>query len=259
MAEFAALDAAIARSQRALDGRIRPRAGAPVYDADWDEDARLEAWLRLREETRALPPLLAGALLSEAWRAIEPLQHRPWLGGLLVGAALREAGKTRAHLVCLTPACGSWRANAAAPPTDRAPVAWCEGVAGAAEGGMKDHDRWLLARRMMERKLVGRRGNSHMGALHRFCPRPAHRQRRHDRQGAPRHAARRPEPRRRTRAARGHREGAVSGVGDPLISGEPRRKRAREWTLLCDTSGLSKANVNNRGPGASVRCSPGVK
>jgi predicted transcriptional regulator len=30
---------------------------------------------------------------------------------------------------------------------------------------MKDHDRWLLARQQLERKLVGRRRNSHMGAL----------------------------------------------------------------------------------------------
>jgi hypothetical protein len=44
-------------------------------------------------------------------------------------------------------------------------VAWCEAVAAAAETGMKDHDRWLLARQLLERKLAGRRSTSHLAAL----------------------------------------------------------------------------------------------
>jgi hypothetical protein len=34
-----------------------------------------------------------------------------------------------------------------------------------AEAGAKDHDRWLTARRILERKLEGKRRNSRMGAL----------------------------------------------------------------------------------------------
>ena len=34
-----------------------------------------------------------------------------------------------------------------------------------AEAGAKDHDRWLTARRLLERKLEGRRRNSRMGAM----------------------------------------------------------------------------------------------
>jgi len=30
---------------------------------------------------------------------------------------------------------------------------------------MKDHDRWLLARQLLERKLAGRRSTSHLAAL----------------------------------------------------------------------------------------------
>jgi hypothetical protein len=164
--EFAALDAAIARSQRALDGEVAPRAGALVYDVDWNENERLNAWRDLREKTKMLPPLIAGAFLFEAWRKIEPLQHRPWLGALLVGARLREAKKTRAHLVCLNSGLRlvARERRRAGDQTGRL-IAWCEAVAAGAEAGMKDHDRWLLARQMLERKLVGRRSTSHLAAL----------------------------------------------------------------------------------------------
>jgi Protein of unknown function (DUF1612)/HTH DNA binding domain len=164
--EFAALDAAIARSQRVLDGEVPPRAGAPIYDVDWNENERLKAWVDLRDQTKMLPPLLAGSLLFEAWQKIEPLQHRPWLGSLLVGAHLREAKKTRVHLVCLNSGMRlvARERRRAGNQTQRL-VAWCEAIAAGAEAGMKDHDRWLLARQMLERKLVGRRKNSHLGAL----------------------------------------------------------------------------------------------
>ncbi len=35
----------------------------------------------------------------------------------------------------------------------------------AAEAGMTEHDRWLLARQFLERKLLGRRSTSHLPAL----------------------------------------------------------------------------------------------
>jgi hypothetical protein len=163
--EFGAIDVLIARTQRVIDHEARPQA-ALVYDLDWRESERLEEWRALRAQIKDLPALHAGALLSEAWQAIQPLQHRPWLGALLVGAHLRAAGKTRTHLLCLN---GGLRLvsreRRRAPDRAGRLIAWCEGVAAAAEAGMKDHDRWLLARQQLERKLVGRRKNSHMGAL----------------------------------------------------------------------------------------------
>ena len=77
--EFAAVDALIARSRRVIDGEAaapRPRDSL-VYDLDWNEDERLQAWRRAREQTRTLPPLLAGAFLWEAWERIEPLSIAP--------------------------------------------------------------------------------------------------------------------------------------------------------------------------------------
>src|SRR4051812_26457802 len=103
-AELAAIDAVLERSSRALAGAVPPRAQDPlalVYDLDWDEGARLQQWLGVVEDTRALPPLLAAALACDAWVSIEPLQHRPWLGALVVSGLLRARGKARNHLPCL--------------------------------------------------------------------------------------------------------------------------------------------------------------
>ena len=44
-------------------------------------------------------------------------------------------------------------------------VAFVESFAAAALKGMEDHDRWLLARRQLERKLAGRRSTSKLPAL----------------------------------------------------------------------------------------------
>jgi hypothetical protein len=162
--EFADVDVLIARTKTVIDGEARPRA--LVYDLDWRENERLEEWRALRAQIKDLSALHAGALLWEAWQAIEPLQHRPWLGALLVGAHLRSVGKTRAHLLCLNAGLRLVsRERRRAPDRAGRLIAWCEGVYAAAEAGMKDHDRWLLARRQLERKLVGRRRNSHVGAL----------------------------------------------------------------------------------------------
>jgi hypothetical protein len=167
-AELAAIDAAIVRSRKALDGEIvAPRSRDPlVYDLDWDEKARLRNWRAVVDQTSQLPPLLAAALLWEAWRSIEPLQHRPWLGALLVGASLRARGKTKSHLLCLNTGLRLVaRERRRASDREGRLAAWCEAVTASAEAGMKDHDRWLLARQTLERKLVGRRSTSHLAAL----------------------------------------------------------------------------------------------
>jgi hypothetical protein len=44
-------------------------------------------------------------------------------------------------------------------------VALLEAVTLGAGQGIKDHDRWLLARRLLERKLSGRRKHSKLPAL----------------------------------------------------------------------------------------------
>src|SRR5829696_4789628 len=168
-AELAAIDAVLERSNRVLAGATPARAHDPlalVYDLDWDEGARLEAWRRVVDHTRALPPLLAAALAFDAWQAIEPLQHRPWLGALVASGLLRERGKARHHLPCVNLALRQLpheRRRNRDQPTRL--VAFLEaGTLGAGQG-IKNHDRWLLARRRWEGKLAGRRKHSKLPAL----------------------------------------------------------------------------------------------
>jgi hypothetical protein len=58
------------------------------------------------------------------------------------------------------------------PPSQRRPAdaglrlaSFLKAVAAMAEAAAKDHDRWLTARRLLERKLEGKRRNSSMGAM----------------------------------------------------------------------------------------------
>jgi hypothetical protein len=164
-AELAALDAALGRAKTALATRERLRHPL-VYDQGFDEETRIAEWRRVEEETRSLPPLIAAALLWDAWAAIEPLEHQHWLGPLLIAVSLRARRKTRHHLPNLAAAL-----HLVPPPKRRSPdaatrlAAFLAAVAAMAQAGAKDHDRWLTARQLLERKLAGRRRNSRLGAL----------------------------------------------------------------------------------------------
>jgi hypothetical protein len=163
-AELALLDQALARTHRALATRDKTRDPL-VYDPGFDEDLRMAEWRRIEEETRTLPALLAAGFLWDAWNEIEPLEHLAWLGPLLVAATLRARNKTRHHLPHLAAALHliSPRERRSADATLRL-AAFLKAMAAMAEAGAKDHDRWLTARRLLERKLEGKRRNSRMGA-----------------------------------------------------------------------------------------------
>ena len=138
-----------------------------VYDPDWDEDARLGDWRAVVEQTRTLPPTLAAAITAEAWDAIAPLQHTPWLGRLLAAALLHQRGKTRWHLPCLHAGLKAIPRERRRAPRDAAAqlVVQLEALTAAAAAGLKDHDRWLNQRTLLARKLAGRRATSKLPAL----------------------------------------------------------------------------------------------
>ncbi|WP_333900853.1 RHE_PE00001 family protein [Agrobacterium pusense] len=171
---LAAIDAVLARSGAVIDEAKKPgRAkNAPdkdpfVYDLDWDEDERLEEWRAVLARAQDLPPVLQAIVALDAWNEIAVLQHAPWLGRLLAASVLREGGVTTGtHLAAIN-------VGLKAIPVDRRRhrdretrlLAISRALVIAAETGLKEHDRLVLARQMMMRKLEGRRTSSRLPEL----------------------------------------------------------------------------------------------
>lgn len=172
-AELAAIDAVLARSEAAItDVRSASRRGDRekdplVYDLDWDEDERLDEWRVVLAETEDLPPVLRAIVLLDAWNALQVLQHAPWLGRLLTGSVLRAAGVTSAaHLAAVNLGLRSIPVDQRRHPRrETRLLAIARGLIAAAETGLKEHDRLVLARQVMERKLIGRRTSSKLPDL----------------------------------------------------------------------------------------------
>ena len=170
-----AMDAVLERSAKIIEGQqTEPRPNRPrvperpefVYDPGWDEDARLADWQDVVISTRSLPVVLRSAILIDAWGEIEVLQHASWLGQLLVSSLLRQEGLAAHHLP-------SWSVGAKQIPRERRRaidrtqrlLAFIDAIGEAAKLGLKEHDRLMQAKGLMERRLKGKRKNSKLPDL----------------------------------------------------------------------------------------------
>ncbi|MER8929802.1 RHE_PE00001 family protein [Mesorhizobium sp. M0700] len=177
--EFAEIDAVLARSSKILSGadvparkeeasrrdRPEPQNGL-IYDFDWNEEERLAEWQDVIARTRDLPVVLCAAILLEAWQNIEVLQHGAWLGPLLVAALLRQEGLAGNHLACLHLGAKDIprERRRARNRSDRL-LASLDAFHDAAVAGLKQHDRLVLAKNQMERRLKQRRASSKLPDL----------------------------------------------------------------------------------------------
>lgn len=175
--EFAEIDAVLARSSRILSGagvpakasrpddRPEPQNGL-IYDLDWNEEERLAEWQAVLADTREWPSVLRAAVLLEAWSDIEVLQHAAWLGPLLVAALLRQEGLAANHLASLhLGAKNIPRERRRARNRGDRLLALLDAIHDAAVAGLKEHDRLVLAKSQMERRLRERRASSKLPDL----------------------------------------------------------------------------------------------
>jgi hypothetical protein len=168
---FAEIDALLVRTRKKLDSwndlsSDEGRKNLTLRDPGYDAAGRLACWLAILEEGRGLPAVLAAALALDAWLALEPSERGGELGFALAATLLRQRGLAVAHLPALGLGLRRGKFRWSPHQTLSARVAGLLGAfAEAAAFGQADLDRLTLARELMLRRCVNRRGNSKLSEL----------------------------------------------------------------------------------------------
>jgi hypothetical protein len=172
--QLAEMDRVLARSSALLAGGAatasqranRDLRDTLLYDGDWNEDERLAEWQAVISRTEGLPPILRSAVLLDAWEELRVLQHAPWLGRLLASSILRQSGVTIAHLATFSTGLKQVsRERRVSRNRATRIAAFVDALRLAAETGLKEHDRLVLARRQLQSRLAGRRSSSKLPQL----------------------------------------------------------------------------------------------
>jgi hypothetical protein len=128
--------------------------------------AHLQAWRRIEAESRKQPPLIAAAMVWDAWLELLPESRSSWRAPLLAALTLKSRGLTPNLLLPLDI---GWRVSKyrRRPGEDLAVriagfLGWAEA---AAEEGQKEFDSLVLAEKLLRSSLRGRRSSSRMPAL----------------------------------------------------------------------------------------------
>ncbi|GLU25693.1 MULTISPECIES: RHE_PE00001 family protein [Brucella/Ochrobactrum group] len=165
------IDALLARTDALLKGVVKEKpkpveAEALLYDDDWDEDARLQQWRDLFAKTAHLPSMLRAAIMHDAWYSLEVVQRSNWIGRLLTSAYLRQSDIAANHLPAISIGLRTKRPDERRSSNRLIRLkTFLSAIEDAADAGMKEHDRLMLAREQMQRKLRGRRSNSRLPQL----------------------------------------------------------------------------------------------
>jgi len=171
--ELAAMDRVLARSEAVLAAVREPSIPSVssereelIYEPDWDENERLAEWRQVLKQADSLPPVVRATVLLDAWNVLQVLQHAPWLGRLLAVSALRQSGLAANYLLPINAGLKQVpRQKRMHRHRDVRLMALIEAMREAAELGLKEHDRLLLARQQMQHRLVGRRSSSKLPQL----------------------------------------------------------------------------------------------
>lgn len=167
------IDALLARTDLLLSGgaaekrkRVNIDTQALLMDEDWDEEARLQEWRDCFSKTASLPPILRAAIMHDAWYSLEVVQRSAWIGRLFTAAYLRQAGIAAHHLPVISVGLRSKRPDERRSQNRLLRLeTFLSAIEENAQLAMKEHDRLMLAREQMQRKLKGRRSNSRLPQL----------------------------------------------------------------------------------------------